>query len=161
MSQADLEPEPGIGNGRVSASFIRVLIVDDARQFQEFLALFLLERPKFQVIATVSDGLEAVRSAHELQPDLILLDIGLPRLNGIEAARRIRELSPRSRILFVSQESSPDVVQEALRTGASGYVVKLDAGRELLAAVDSVLRGEQYIGNRFALHHFAEGKAAM
>ena len=146
MSQVDLEPEPGIGKGCATASFIRVLIIDDARQFQEFLSLVLLERPKLRVVGRVADGLDAVRIAEELQPELILLDIGLPRLNGIEAARRIREVSPRSRILFVSQESSADVMQEALSAGASGYVVKLDAGRELLLAVDSVLRGEHFIG---------------
>jgi len=159
MSQVDFEL--GIDRGGVTASFIRVLIVEDARQFQEFLSLVLLGRPKLQVIGRVSDGLEAVCSAEELQPDLIVLDIGLPGLNGIEAARRIREVSPGSRILFVSQESSADVVQEALSAGASGYVLKLDAGRELLAAVDSVLRGEQFIGNRFALHDLAERKTAM
>jgi DNA-binding NarL/FixJ family response regulator len=76
--------------------------------------------------------LEAVQKALELQPDLILLDIGLPRLNGIEVARRIRKVSPGSKILFVSQESSADAVQEALGTGARGYVVKTDAGTELL-----------------------------
>ena len=161
MSQVDLEPEPGIGKGCATSSIIRVLIVDDARQFQEFLSLVLLERPKLRVVGRVADGLEAVRIVEELQPELILLDIGLPRLNGIEAARRIREVSARSRILFVSQESSADVMQEALSTGASGYVVKLDAGRELLAAVDSVLRGEHFIGIRFAFHDFAASKTAM
>jgi DNA-binding NarL/FixJ family response regulator len=84
-----------------------------------------------------ADGLEAVHKAEELQPDLILLDIGLPRLNGIEAARRIRKLSPMSRILFMSQESSADVVQVALNLGAVGYIAKVDAGSELLAAVEA------------------------
>ena len=102
----------------------------------------------------VTDGLEAVQKAQELQPDLILLDIGLPRLNGIEAARRIRKLSPKSKVLFVSQESSADVVQEALRTGAEGYVVKMDAGLELLSAVNAVLRGERFVGMRFAGRDF-------
>ena len=83
--------------------------------------------------------------AEELQPDLILLDIGLPTLNGIEAARRIRKLSPESKILFVSQESSADVVQEALRLGAVGYVLKAQDGSGLLAAVDAVLQGKKYV----------------
>jgi DNA-binding NarL/FixJ family response regulator len=86
---------------------------------------------------------------------LILLDIGLPRLNGIEAAQRIRRLSSKSKILFVSQESSADIVQYALSLGACGYVVKVDAGRELLAAVDAVLRGEQFVGSRFAGQDFS------
>jgi len=89
-----------------------------------------------------------------MQPDLILLDIGLPKLNGIEAARRIRELAPQSKILFVSQESSVEVVQTVLTLGASGYVVKMDAGSELLTAVHAVLRGERFVGNRFAGHSF-------
>lgn len=103
----------------------------------------------------VSNGLVAVREAQRLQPDLILLDIGLPILNGFEAARQIRTLSPTSKIVFVTQESSADVVQEALNIGASGYVVKADAGRELIAAVTAVLRGERFVGSRFAGHDFS------
>ena len=98
--------------------------------------------------------MEAIELAQALQPDLILLDIGLPKLNGIEAARRIRELAPQSKILFVSQESSVEVVQAAFSLGASGYVVKMDAGSELLTAVDAVLRGERFVGSRFAGHGF-------
>ena len=79
-----------------------------------------------------------------------MLDIGLPSLNGIESARRIRKLSPKSKILFVSQESSADVVQEALALGALGYIVKADAGKELLTAVSAVLRGYRFVGKRFA-----------
>jgi DNA-binding NarL/FixJ family response regulator len=93
-----------------------------------------------QIIGEVSNGLEEVQKAKELQPDLIALDIGLPWLNGIEAARQIRKLSPESKILFVSQASSVDVVQEAPGTGAYGYVVKTHAGSELLQAVNAVLR---------------------
>ena len=106
------------------------------------------------VIGVASDGLEAVQKAEELQPDLILLDIGLPSLNGIEVARQIRKLSPKSKMLFVSQESSADVVQGALGTGAQGYVLKRDAGRELLEGVNAVLRGEQFVSARFAGHDF-------
>jgi len=75
------------------------------------------ERPDLQIVCEVSDGLEAVNKAARLQPDLILLDVGLPSMNGIEASRRIRKLSPESKILFVSQESSADVVEEAFRLG--------------------------------------------
>src|SRR5208337_1963779 len=104
-----------------------------------------------RVIGEVSDGLDAVQKAVELQPDLILLDIGLPSLNGIEAAQRIRKLVPESKIVFLTQESSADVVQEALRLGARGYVVKMMAGSELLTAVEAVLLGKPFfssIGNR-------------
>jgi CheY-like chemotaxis protein len=106
------------------------------------------------VIGVASDGLEAVQKAKELQPDLILLDIGLPSLNGIEVARQIRKLSPESKILFVSQESSADVVQGALGTGALGFVFKSDAGKELLEGVSAVLRGEPFVSSRFAGHGF-------
>jgi DNA-binding NarL/FixJ family response regulator len=101
-----------------------------------------------------SDGLEAVQKAEELKPDLILLDVGLPTLSGIEAARRIRKLSPESKILFVSQEPSPDVVREALGLGARGYVVKTDAGSELLEGVNALLRGDQFVNRRFSGHDF-------
>jgi CheY-like chemotaxis protein len=107
-----------------------------------------------RVIGVASDGLEALQKAEELQPDLIVLDIGLPSLNGIEAARQIRKLSPKSKILFVSQESSADIVQGALGTGAQGYVLKSDAGRELLKGVNAVLRGERFVSGRFSGHDF-------
>jgi len=97
---------------------------------------------------------EAIELAQALQPDLILLDIGLPKLDGIGAAQRIRELAPRSKILFVSQESSVDVVRAAFNIGASGYVVKMDAGSELPVAVKAVLRGERFVGSRFAAYDF-------
>ena len=133
---------------------VRVVVVEDHEQFRRFIYSTLEKAPELQVIGIVSDGLAAVQKAEELQPDLILLDIGLPKLNGIEAARRIRRLSPETKILFVSQESSADVVREALGTGASGYIVKTDAGRELLEAVSAVLRGEFFVGARFSGHDF-------
>jgi DNA-binding NarL/FixJ family response regulator len=84
----------------------------------------------------------------ELKPDLILLDIGLPTLNGLEAARQIRKLVPESKIIFLSQESSADVVQEALRIGARGYVVKVRAATGLLTAVEAVISGKRYVSSK-------------
>ncbi len=104
-------------------------------------------RTEWQVIAEASDGSEAVQKAEELKPDLILLDIGLPKLNGIEVARRIRQRSPSSKIIFLSQNSDLDVVRAALDTGALGYVRKTDARRELLPAMDAVLRGKQFVSS--------------
>ena len=135
-------------------STVKVLVVDDHEPFRRFACSMLAKRQNLKVIGEASDGLEAVRKTEELKPDLIVLDIGLPTLNGIEVARRIRKLCPECKILFVSQESSANVVQEALGMGARGYVVKTDARRELLEAVSAVLRGEQFVGRRFSAHNF-------
>ena len=105
----------------------------------------LLKQPELRVIGEASDGLVAVQKAQELQPDLILLDVGLPKLSGIEAARRIRELSPASKILFVTQYRCREIAEEALCTGASGYIVKSHAGGDLLRAVNTVLQGQQFV----------------
>jgi DNA-binding NarL/FixJ family response regulator len=126
-------------------SLVRILVVDDYEPFRRFLCSMLTRKADLQIIGEALDGLEAVQKAEELQPDLIVLDIGLPTLNGIEAARQIRKFAPESKIIFVSQESSPDVVQEALGLGTCGYVVKSQAQRELLAAVDAVLEGRRFV----------------
>ena len=123
---------------------VRILVVDDHEPFRRFVSSTLSEQTNLNVIGEGQDGLEAVHQAEALQPDLILLDIGMPGLNGIEAARRIGELAPNARIIFLTQESSPDVVREAFSLGAWGYVVKVQAGDELLIAVESVLQGKQF-----------------
>ena len=128
-----------------SAPAVRVLVVEDYQPFRRFVCSTLSELPNLQIIAEVSDGLDAVRKAEELQPELILMDVGLPTLNGIEAARRIRTLSPDSRIIFVSQESDPSIVQEALDLGAAGYLVKMSVASDLLNALEAVLDGRQYL----------------
>jgi len=130
----------------------RVLVVEDFEPFRQFICSTLRRKLEFQVIEEVADGLEAVQKAEELQTDLIVLDVGLPSLNGIDAARRIRKLSPKSKILFMSQESSADVVQEALALGALGYVVKAHAGSELIAAVEAVLQGKQFVSSGLSYH---------
>jgi CheY-like chemotaxis protein len=116
----------------------------------------LQKQSGFQIIGEVSDGLEAVRKAEELQPQLILLDVGLPELNGIDAARQIRRLSPHSTVLFVSLQASEDIVRAALATGARGYVFKTNARKELLTAVNTVLRGEQFVSSRIACPGFTK-----
>ena len=131
------------GWGQMSS--VRVLIVDDFKPFRQLVCAVLGQRPALQVVGEASDGLEAVHKAKELQPDLIVLDIGLPTLNGIEAARQIRNLAPESKIIFLSQEASPDVVQVALSLGASGYVVKVKAGIDLVPAVEAVLAGKTFV----------------
>jgi len=140
------------------ARSIRVLIAEDFEPFRRFVASILRKQPELQIIFEVSDGLEAVQKAEELQPDLIVLDIGLPKLNGIEAARRIRKLSPNSKILLMSENRSWDIAEEALRTSAGGYVVKSDAAGELLPAVEAVLRGKRYVSASFAGNDFTDPK---
>jgi DNA-binding NarL/FixJ family response regulator len=131
---------------------IRVLVVDDYQPWRRFVCSTLQRVAEFEVIGEVSDGPEAIEKAQELQPDLILLDIGMPTLNGIEAARQIRERCPKSKILFVSENRSPDIAQAALNTGAGGYVVKSDANSELLSAIKAVLEGRRFISASLAGH---------
>jgi DNA-binding NarL/FixJ family response regulator len=137
-------------------SSIRVLVVQDFAPFLEFICSTLRKESGFQIIGEVSDGLEAVRQAEELKPDLILLDIGLPTLSGFDAARQIRKLAPESKIVFLTQESSADVVQEALNLGARGYVVKIRAATDLLAAVDAVVEGRQFVSGGLSGQHFTD-----
>ena len=125
-------------------------MVEDFEPFRRLIRTRLQKQPDLQVIDEVVDGLNAVEKAKELRPDLILLDIGLPGLNGIEAARRIRKLVPESKIVFLSMEDSADVVQEALNLGALGYVVKAHVVGELLAAVEEVCQGKQFVSSGLA-----------
>jgi DNA-binding NarL/FixJ family response regulator len=150
MSSPKLPPAGGDRSG----SSVRVLVVDDYEPFRQFVCSKLEQRPDLQVVSQASDGLEAVQKAEELRPHLIVLDIGLPTLNGIEAARRIRKVSPESKILFLTQESSADVVQEALSLGALGYVVKAHAGSELLAAVEAICKGRQFVSRGLSAHNW-------
>jgi len=126
---------------------IRVLVVDDFEAWRRYICSTLLKNSGLQVVHEASDGLEAVHKAEALRPDLIVLDLGLPTLNGIEAARQILKLVPESKILFLSSESSAEVVQEALSVGARGYVFKTKAETDLLGAVKTVLEGGQFISS--------------
>ena len=125
----------------------RILVVDDYEPWRRFVSSTLQKHPEYQVIGEASDGLEAIQQAEKLQPDVILLDISLPRLNGIDAAVRILESCPGVKILFVSQESSADILQRALAVGAHGYIVKAEAGSDLLKAVEAVLRDDQFVSD--------------
>ncbi len=115
---------------------VRILVVDDFGPWRREVCAMLQRRPEFCVIAEVADGLEAVQEAHKLKPDLILLDVGLPSLTGLEVAKRIRQFNPDAKIIFLSQNSDRDVIRAALSTGAQGYVVKANAWAELFTAID-------------------------
>jgi DNA-binding NarL/FixJ family response regulator len=134
----------------------QVLVVEDFAAYRAFVTSLLKDRADLRVIGEVTDGLQAVELARDLKPDLILLDIGLPGINGIEAARRILKLAPESKIVFLTQETSEDVVHEALNVGAAGYVVKSQAGSELLAAIEIVLRGERFVSHGLNGHESAD-----
>jgi DNA-binding NarL/FixJ family response regulator len=125
----------------------RVLVVEDFEPFRQMLISALAEVSGLEIVAEVSDGLEATQQAERLRPDLILLDIGLPTLNGLEAARRIHKLVPECKIMFLSQESSADVAREAFQSRAKGYVVKAYAGSDLLVALEAVRQGGHFIGS--------------
>jgi DNA-binding NarL/FixJ family response regulator len=133
---------------------VRIMVVEDFEEWRRFVLSLLQQIPTLRVICEVSDGLEAVRKAEELKPDLIFLDIGLPSVNGIEAARRIRLRRSNSKILFMSQESDPEVVQEALSVGRTGYLLKADASAELLAAVEATVKGEPFLSRGLAKFQF-------
>jgi DNA-binding NarL/FixJ family response regulator len=137
-------------------SSLRILVSDDYADWRRQVRLVLQARPEWQVISEASNGLDAVQKARDLKPEIILLDIGLPKLNGIEAARRIRQLSPNSKIIFLSQNNDLDMVRAALNTGARGYVRKTDVKRELLPAVDAVLRGKQFVSSSLNGREFAD-----
>ncbi|MGC1903010.1 MAG: response regulator transcription factor [Candidatus Acidiferrum sp.] len=121
--------------------------MEDYEEYRQFLRLTLLKETKFVVVGEALDGLQALQQAEELQPDLILLDLSVPKLNGMEACRRIRKVSPRSKVVILSQESSPDVVEAALRLGAVGYLLKSDA-IDLPQALDAILHGAVFVSPR-------------
>ena len=139
---------------------IRVLVVDDFEPFRRFLSSTLKNIAEIEIISEATDGVQAVQKAQELHPDVVLLDIGLPKLNGIEVARQIQSLLPKCKLLFITQESAVEVMRKTMSMGASGFVVKADAGRELAMAVKRIVRGERFIGARFCGKEFIEAANA-
>lgn len=135
---------------------IRVLIVDDSIDWRLFTHAKLDQDRALRVVGVALDGLEAVSKAELLQPDLILLDIGLPKLNGIAAAGRILKIAPESKIVFVSQELDLSVARAALRAGGHGYVAKPYADSDLFEAIESVMLGKVFVSRRLANHAFAD-----
>jgi DNA-binding NarL/FixJ family response regulator len=129
----------------LEVSTVRILVVDDYEPWRHYVATALQKQSEWELVGEATDGLEAAQKAQQLQPDLVLLDIGLPKLNGIEAGRRIRELSPNSKILFVSENRCWEIIEKALCVGGGGYVVKSAAAGELLPAVEAVLNDQRFV----------------
>jgi len=144
--------QPHAVSSDIGGGLSRVLVVEDHAQWREHISSILENTGQWRVVAAVSDGAEAVRKAHELSPDFILLDIGLPTLNGIQAARQILAQCPRSRILFVSGHQSADIAEAALETGAQGFLIKSEIHRELLPAMNAILDGRRFVSERLAEH---------
>ena len=129
-----------------------MLVEDDFEPWRRFSRLTLQANSRWQVIGEAADGWAAVQQAQALQPDLIVLDIGLPTLNGIEVARQIRNLCPNCRILFLTENYSWEIADAAFEAGASGYVVKSDAAKDLLPGIMAVLEGARFVSSRMAGH---------
>lgn len=129
---------------------IRLLIVDDYTPWRRFIATALAPKQEIGIVEEAKDGLTAIQKAIELQPDLVVLDMNLPDLTGIEIARKIMESVPKAKILFLTEDASQDIVRHALSTGAQGYVVKSRAARDLLPAVESLLLGKTFVSSSVA-----------
>jgi NarL family two-component system response regulator LiaR len=125
-------------------SVVRVLVVDDVEDWRRFVSSMLRAEP-FEIVGEASDGLMAVHLAEQMQPTVVLLDIGLPGLDGIKAGAGIRRVAPDAKIVFVSQEFDPDIIRAALQLGAWGYVLKSDAARELVKAINAVVGGKDFV----------------
>jgi two-component system, NarL family, nitrate/nitrite response regulator NarL len=121
---------------------VRILVVDDYEPWRCFVRSVFSESSEFEIVGESTDGLEAIRMSAELEPDVILLDIGLPKLNGFDAAREIQKVSPNSKIVFVSLNRSPEMIREAQNIGAHGFVSKLDVEDGLMQAVRVAVGGK-------------------
>lgn len=141
------EPHSKSSSGPAEESLeeMKLLVVEDDPAFSELISIVVQQDPKLRIVGFACDGLAAVSAAVELQPDLILCDIGLPKQNGLQAAGEIRDLVPQSKIVFVTGESSPELLRRALELGALAYVLKLDLMPELLAAIGAAREGETYV----------------
>jgi DNA-binding NarL/FixJ family response regulator len=123
----------------------RIVVVDDFEPWRSYVRSVVDDHPTFEIVAEASDGMDAVRRVEEQQPDLVLLDIGLPSLDGIAAARLMRRVAPDAKIVFLTENRYSDIAEAAFSAGGHGYVVKSDSGHELLIAMGAVLRGEKFV----------------
>ena len=130
-----------------TSSSLRILVADSFEPWRRYVSSIFEQDQSLQIVGEASNGLEAVQKAIELAPDLVLLSVGLPKLNGIEAVKKISQAAPGVKLLFATQILDADVMAEALRNGAHGYIWKMDAQRELLHAIRAIRAGEKFIGS--------------
>jgi DNA-binding NarL/FixJ family response regulator len=127
---------------------VRVLLADDYEPWCRCVAALFLKHSEWRIIEEVRNGLEAVKKTQELHPDLVLMDLSLPKLGGIEAANRIRQTASATKIVFITAYQDSDAMQKVLRNEAEGYVLKWEIHRELVPAVETVLRGGKFVSAR-------------
>ena len=136
---------------------IKVLVVDDYAPWLHFVSLALGVKPEVQIVGSAQDGLTAIQKTSELKPDVVILDIGLPDMSGIQVARQILKMAPKTRILFLTENTSRDIVRDALLTGALGYVVKSFAAKDLVPALDAVLLDCYFVSAAAATPRLLDG----
>lgn len=132
---------------KTAATPTRILLVEDFKPHRSMITSLLARHPAFELVGEAEDGMEAISRAQQLKPDVVLMDIGLPKLNGLDAARRIYGLFPAAKVIFITQENEVDIVQEAFSVGAWGYVLKQDPESELTAALSAVLQGRRFLSS--------------
>ncbi|MGD8498538.1 MAG: response regulator transcription factor [Chromatiales bacterium] len=140
---------------------LTILLCDDHTLFREGLTSLLQKQPGWQVVAETADGNEAVRLAGELKPDLAIIDVAMPQVNGIDTAAAIRDVAPKTRILALSMYSDPHYQRRMLAAGAAGYVLKNEAGADLVKAIMTVLRGETFVSPALQASQLSESGPAV
>lgn len=154
MSQAPLTNESEVATDYrwppTPAKTVRILLADDHEVVRHGLRALLESRQGWTITGEASNGTEAVEKAIDLRPDVIVLDVGMPELNGLEAIRRIRDALPQAEVIVLSVHDAEDIVREALALGARAYLAKSDVSRDLIAAIEAALRHKPFLGPRLA-----------
>lgn len=141
-------------------SVIRVLIADDSQEWRGFISYLLAKDQRFEIVGEARDGAQALELATQTRPTLTLLDVHMPNLNGLDAARQILMLESKTRIIFVTGEADHDIVRTALEIGASGYVLKVHANTDLLIAIEAAINGNRFVSDGLFPDSSAENYSA-